>query len=217
MHSLTVFTQCYSNLRDSRNPSCPVCQDSFNELAQPLPFAHCSQSRLVCAISGRPLNEHNLPMMLPNGYVYGERVSFIFQNTVHSKCMSPAWYLLTSQSASEFLNCISGQANTWYVHVLIISYYCFRPWSRWLLKTMVRSFAPKQKRFIHSKSSKRCLWCKYCTLLLLIQSCRSMVFILPYCHHHLRITYILKYCEYIFDNFMYVLLFNLFCNWTEYN
>ncbi|GFG34456.1 hypothetical protein Cfor_06414 [Coptotermes formosanus] len=68
-----VFTQCYSNSRDSRNPSCPVCQDSFNELAQPLPFAHCSQSRLVCAISGRPLNEHNLPMMLPNGYVYGER------------------------------------------------------------------------------------------------------------------------------------------------
>jgi hypothetical protein len=74
--SLTVFTQCYSNSRDSRNPSCPVCQDSFNELAQPLPFAHCSQSRLVCAISGLPLNEHNLPMMLPNGYVYGEQVSF---------------------------------------------------------------------------------------------------------------------------------------------
>lgn len=65
--------QCYSNSRDSRNPSCPVCQDSFNELAQPLPFAHCSQSRLVCAISGLPLNEHNLPMMLPNGYVYGEQ------------------------------------------------------------------------------------------------------------------------------------------------
>ncbi|XP_069679041.1 E3 ubiquitin-protein transferase MAEA [Periplaneta americana] len=65
--------QCYSNVRDSRNPSCPVCQDSLNELAQPLPFAHCSQSRLVCAISGLPLNEHNQPMMLPNGYVYGEQ------------------------------------------------------------------------------------------------------------------------------------------------
>ena len=99
-----VFTQCYSNSRDSRNPSCPVCQDSFNELAQPLPFAHCSQSRLVCAISGHPLNEHNLPMMLPNGYVYGERVSFTYQSAVYNQCTSPAWYLLTSQSASKFLN-----------------------------------------------------------------------------------------------------------------
>ena len=129
----------------------------------------------VCAISGHPLNEHNLPMMLPNGYVYGEQVSFTYQSAVYSKCTSSAWHLLTSQSASKFLNCISEHANTWYVHVLIISYYCFRPWSRWLLKTMVRSFAPKQKRFIHSKSSRRCLWCKYCKLLLLLQSCRSMI------------------------------------------
>ncbi|XP_067007526.1 E3 ubiquitin-protein transferase MAEA [Anabrus simplex] len=65
--------QCYSNSRDNRNPSCPVCQDALNELALPLPFAHCSQSRLVCSISGLPLNEHNQPMMLPNGYVYGEQ------------------------------------------------------------------------------------------------------------------------------------------------
>ncbi|XP_049778430.1 E3 ubiquitin-protein transferase MAEA [Schistocerca cancellata] len=65
--------QCYSQNRESRNPSCPVCQESLNELAMPLPFAHCSQSRLVCAISGLPLNEHNQPMMLPNGYVYGEQ------------------------------------------------------------------------------------------------------------------------------------------------
>ena len=24
-------------------------------------------------MSGKPLNEHNVPMMLPNGYVYGEQ------------------------------------------------------------------------------------------------------------------------------------------------
>lgn len=64
--------QCYS-VRENRNPSCPVCQDWLNVLAMPLPFAHCSQSRLVCHISGLPLNEHNQPMVLPNGYVYGER------------------------------------------------------------------------------------------------------------------------------------------------
>nr|CAD7439861.1 unnamed protein product [Timema bartmani] len=61
------------NNRESRNASCPVCQESLNKLASSLPFAHCSQSRLVCTISGLPLNEHNQPMMLPNGYVYGEQ------------------------------------------------------------------------------------------------------------------------------------------------
>lgn len=64
--------QCYSS-RENRNASCPVCQDWLNILAMPLPFAHCSQSRLVCHISGLPLNEHNQPMVLPNGYVYGEQ------------------------------------------------------------------------------------------------------------------------------------------------
>ncbi|XP_059489657.1 E3 ubiquitin-protein transferase MAEA isoform X2 [Neocloeon triangulifer] len=62
---------CYASNED-RNPSCPVCNECLNELALPLPFAHCSQSRLVCFISGLPLNEHNQPMMLPNGFIYGE-------------------------------------------------------------------------------------------------------------------------------------------------
>jgi len=56
-----------------RNPECPVCQPALNTLAINLPYAHCSQSRLVCNISGRSLNENNQPMMLPNGYVYGEQ------------------------------------------------------------------------------------------------------------------------------------------------
>ncbi|XP_046383969.1 E3 ubiquitin-protein transferase MAEA [Ischnura elegans] len=64
--------QCYKS-PDMRNQSCPVCQELLNALALPLPFAHCSQSRLVCCISGLPLNEHNQPMMLPNGHVYGEQ------------------------------------------------------------------------------------------------------------------------------------------------
>lgn len=55
-----------------KNPDCPVCSPHLNELAITLPNSHCSQSKLICAISGQPLNEHNQPMMLPNGYVYGE-------------------------------------------------------------------------------------------------------------------------------------------------
>jgi len=62
--------QCYR--RDGeRVADCPVCSELMNSLASSLPCAHASQSRLVCAISGQPLNEHNQPMMLPNGHVYG--------------------------------------------------------------------------------------------------------------------------------------------------
>ena len=59
--------KCYTD----RNFECPVCQEPLNDLALHLPFAHCSQSRLICHISGKAMNENNQPMMLPNGYVYG--------------------------------------------------------------------------------------------------------------------------------------------------
>ena len=65
-------TQCYNRPQLERNSQCPVCVTPLNELAAVLPFAHCSQSRLICFISGKPLNENNQPMMLPNGFVYGE-------------------------------------------------------------------------------------------------------------------------------------------------
>ncbi|CAH1404267.1 unnamed protein product [Nezara viridula] len=64
--------QCYGSY-EQKNKSCPVCQDWLNLLADPLPFAHCSHSRLICHISGLPLNEHNQPMVLPNSYVYGQQ------------------------------------------------------------------------------------------------------------------------------------------------
>ncbi|KAK9680014.1 Trehalose receptor [Popillia japonica] len=71
--------QCYTKDCDNKNPGCPVCQEYLNKLAENLPFAHCSQSRLYCHISGLPLNENNQPMMLPNGFVYGERIVMLMQ------------------------------------------------------------------------------------------------------------------------------------------
>lgn len=67
---------CRSCMADCerKNPDCPVCNENLNILASSLPFAHCSQSRLVCYMSGEPMNESNPPRMLPNGYVYGEKV-----------------------------------------------------------------------------------------------------------------------------------------------
>lgn len=64
--------QCYK-ADTERNNDCPVCTQPLNILASTLPYAHCSQSRLICSISGEALNEHNHPLMLPNGYVYGEK------------------------------------------------------------------------------------------------------------------------------------------------
>ena len=66
-----------------------MCQEPLNQLAERLPHAHCSQSRLICWLSGLPLNEDNLPMMLPNGYVYGEKVSN-YLNTL-KQCSNPCW------------------------------------------------------------------------------------------------------------------------------
>lgn len=67
-----MYRQCYKE--EEFNSQCPVCSKPFNELANSLPFAHCSQSYLICNLSGEPMNEHNPPLVLPNGYVYGEQV-----------------------------------------------------------------------------------------------------------------------------------------------
>ncbi|KAG1680519.1 Macrophage erythroblast attacher [Nymphon striatum] len=64
--------QC-SKSGNGKNTDCPVCNPALNDIASTLPFAHCAQSHLVCNISGQTLNEYNHPLMLPNGYVYGEK------------------------------------------------------------------------------------------------------------------------------------------------
>ena len=66
-------SHCYKP--EELNTQCPVCSEVFNQLATPLPFSHSSQSYLICRLSGQPMDEHNPPMLLPNGYVYGEHVS----------------------------------------------------------------------------------------------------------------------------------------------
>ena len=53
-----------------RNPNCPVCIENMFSLAKSLPYSHHTNSTIVCRITGRLMNEHNPPMILPNGYVY---------------------------------------------------------------------------------------------------------------------------------------------------
>ncbi|KAI8588630.1 CTLH/CRA C-terminal to lish motif domain-containing protein [Geranomyces variabilis] len=60
---------CYSD--ENRTINCPVCAaDTFGQLAQDLPCAHHVNSCIVDRLSGVIMDEHNPPMVLPNGYVY---------------------------------------------------------------------------------------------------------------------------------------------------
>ncbi|OWR44068.1 macrophage erythroblast attacher like protein [Danaus plexippus plexippus] len=66
-----IYTCCYKD--STKVSTCPACAAPLNALARTLPHAHVSHSRLVCRLSRLPLNEHNQPMVLPNGQVYGEK------------------------------------------------------------------------------------------------------------------------------------------------
>ncbi|BES96221.1 CRA [Nesidiocoris tenuis] len=85
--SQSVFT-CYGS-SEMKNKSCPVCQEWLNALAEPLPFAHCSHSRLICHISGLPLNEHNQPMVMPNSRVYGQQSLLTMAEENYGKVICP--------------------------------------------------------------------------------------------------------------------------------
>jgi len=57
----------------NKNPNCPACNKQFQEVAQTLPCALHSHSRLVCRLTGEIMNEDNPPMVLPNGQAYSKK------------------------------------------------------------------------------------------------------------------------------------------------
>ncbi|DBA01195.1 TPA: hypothetical protein N0F65_002330 [Lagenidium giganteum] len=54
-------------------PLCPTCSEIGGELCAKLPFAHHPLSRLVCRVTRTVMDEHNPPLVLPNGYVYSQQ------------------------------------------------------------------------------------------------------------------------------------------------
>uniref|UniRef100_A0A1I8FN65 E3 ubiquitin-protein transferase MAEA n=1 Tax=Macrostomum lignano TaxID=282301 RepID=A0A1I8FN65_9PLAT len=50
-----------------------VCQPHFGQLAQSLPKAQYTQSKLICPISRLPMDHDNPPMALPNGNIYSQK------------------------------------------------------------------------------------------------------------------------------------------------
>jgi macrophage erythroblast attacher len=58
---------------ESPVPVCPACSEVGSELCAGLPFAYHPHSRLVCRVTRSVMDEHNPPMVLPNGRVYSKR------------------------------------------------------------------------------------------------------------------------------------------------
>ncbi|KAF8842873.1 hypothetical protein BDN67DRAFT_946606 [Paxillus ammoniavirescens] len=52
------------------NVDCPVCDPSIRTLAEEVPYSHHANSTIVCRLSGRIMDEDNMPMAFPDGHVY---------------------------------------------------------------------------------------------------------------------------------------------------
>lgn len=52
---------------------CVWIVQKFQKLAEALPWSKHVHSKLVCSITREIMNEHNPPMVLPNGAVYSEK------------------------------------------------------------------------------------------------------------------------------------------------
>ncbi|KAF8889673.1 CTLH/CRA C-terminal to lish motif domain-containing protein [Infundibulicybe gibba] len=68
---------CYD--RSTKNVDCPVCDGEvgssseglgLGKLAEEVPLSHHANSTIVCRISGKIMDEDNMPMAFPDGYVY---------------------------------------------------------------------------------------------------------------------------------------------------
>jgi macrophage erythroblast attacher len=60
------------SLEEGTNKEDPLHLADFRALAAGLPFSKHVHSKLVCAITRAPMNEHNPPMVTPAGAVYSE-------------------------------------------------------------------------------------------------------------------------------------------------
>lgn len=58
---------------DNHNKEDPLSLPHFRDLAMGLPIAKHGRSKLVCCITKEMMNEHNPPMVMPNGYVYSQK------------------------------------------------------------------------------------------------------------------------------------------------
>ena len=54
------------------NKEDPLSLPEFRQLSAGLPSTKHGRSKLVCSVTKEMMNEHNPPMVMPNGYVYSQ-------------------------------------------------------------------------------------------------------------------------------------------------
>lgn len=78
---------CYDS--STKNVDCPVCDGEshsgvpnlgLGKLAEEVPLSHHANSTIVCHISGKIMDEGNMPMAFPNGHVYSREASETLQS-----------------------------------------------------------------------------------------------------------------------------------------
>ena len=74
-HSLLNFSpvrRCDIPLEMSNR--CPTCSPLVTSIRDRYPFVHRPRSTLICRISGDVMDEHNPPLVFPNGQSYSHNV-----------------------------------------------------------------------------------------------------------------------------------------------
>lgn len=62
-------------------------------IAQGLPMAHVTQTRMCCQATGDPISDSNQPFCLPSGYVIGEEaIARLTQNEKVRCPVTEQWY-----------------------------------------------------------------------------------------------------------------------------
>ena len=51
----------------------PMCFAAYQTLAENLPFAYHSRSKIICRLTGEVMDEDNYPLILPNGNAYSRK------------------------------------------------------------------------------------------------------------------------------------------------
>lgn len=71
-----IFSQ--AAIKQTRNVDCPTCDhECLGQLSGEVPCSHHVNSTIVCRISGKIIDQDNMPMALPNGQVYSHEVCCI--------------------------------------------------------------------------------------------------------------------------------------------
>eukprot|EP00192_Tetraselmis_astigmatica_P012651 CAMPEP_0117654264 /NCGR_PEP_ID=MMETSP0804-20121206/3650_1 /TAXON_ID=1074897 /ORGANISM="Tetraselmis astigmatica, Strain CCMP880" /LENGTH=399 /DNA_ID=CAMNT_0005460531 /DNA_START=60 /DNA_END=1260 /DNA_ORIENTATION=- len=71
------------------NKEDPLSLPEFRQLAAGLPSAKHGRSKLVCSVTKEMMNEHNPPMVMPNGYVYSQAAVDIISARNGGKMVCP--------------------------------------------------------------------------------------------------------------------------------